>query len=586
MDSLCLPSFFSGRNCKFYGHSNFCVLRNSPAPVGSRAFFPQRLNSKSFQKQIYFNHRCVRFSPFSCSATLSVIPEVEEKQVFDGETANLLVKELRKNFNSGRTKSYEWRISQLESIAKMLEEKEEDIIEALQKDLAKPAFEAFISEVSQAKSACSEAIQELKHWMKPEKVNTSITTYPSSAEIVSEPLGVVLVISTWNFPFLLSMDPVIGAVSAGNAVVLKPSEISPATSSLLASLLKDYLDNSAIRVVEGAVPETTALLEQKWDKILYTGSARVGRIVMSAAAKHLTPVILELGGKCPAVVDSNINLQVAARRIIAGKWACNAGQACISVDYIITKKEFAPTLINALKDELERCFGKNPIESKDMSRIVSPSQFARLVKLLEEDQVADKIVLGGQKDESKLKIAPTILLDVPDDSTVMQEEIFGPIMPILTVSYRKIVFRTCPHEFMWIDLFTSVFQVENWEDSFDIIRSKPKPLAAYLFTNDEQLKKDYVQNISSGGMLINDTILHVATRGLPFGGVEESGMGSYHGKFSFDGFSHKKSVLYRSFDADSTIRYPPYTPQKERLLKALISGNIFQIILSLIAWSK
>ncbi|KAI9114336.1 hypothetical protein K1719_014564 [Acacia pycnantha] len=554
MDSLCFASFLSG------SHSNFCVLRSSPAsPVGSsRAFFYNRLNSKSFQKQIHFNHRCVGFSSLSCSATLSVMPEVEEKQVFDGEKANLLVKELRKNFNSGRTKSYEWRISQLESIAKMLEEKEKDITDALQKDLSKPAFEAFISEVSQAKSACSEAIQELKHWMKPEKVKTSITTYPSSAEIVSEPLGVVLVISTWNFPFLLSMDPVIGAISAGNAVVLKPSEISPATSSLLANLLKDYLDNSAIRVVEGAVPETTALLEQKWDKILYTGSARVGRIVMSAAAKHLTPVILELGGKCPAVVDSNINLQVAARRIIAGKWACNAGQACISVDYIITKREFAPTLINALKDELEQCFGKNPMESNDMSRIVSPSQFGRLVKLLEEDKVSDKIVLGGQKDESKLKIAPTILLDVPDDSTVMQEEIFGPILPILTV--------------------------DNLEESFDIIRSKPKPLAAYLFTNDEQLKKDYVQNISSGGMLINDTILHVATRGLPFGGVEESGMGSYHGKFSYDGFSHKKSVLYRSFDADSTIRYPPYTPQKEKLLKAVISGNIFQIILSLINW--
>lgn len=488
------------------------------------------------------------------------MPEMDKKQGFDGEEANFLVKELRKSFNSGRTKSYEWRISQLESIAKMLAEKEKDIIEALHKDLAKPGFEAFISEVSQVKSACSEAIKELKHWMKPEKVKTSITTYPSSAEIVSEPLGVVLVISTWNFPFLLSMDPVIGAISAGNAVVLKPSEIAPATSSLLAKLLTDYLDNSAIRVVEGAIPETTALLEQKWDKILYTGSARVGRIVMTAAAKHLTPVILELGGKCPAVVDSNINLQVAARRIIAGKWACNAGQACISVDYIITKREFASTLMNALKDELEHCFGKNPIESKDMSRIVSPLQFARLVKLLEEDQVSDKIVLGGQKDENQLKIAPTILLDVPDDSTVMQEEIFGPILPILTV--------------------------DNLEDSFDIIRSKPKPLAAYLFTNDEKLKKDFVQNISSGGMLINDTILHVATKGLPFGGVDESGMGSYHGKFSFDGFSHKKSVLYRSFDADSTIRYPPYTPQKERLLKALISGNIFQIILSLIGWSK
>ncbi|KAK7350920.1 hypothetical protein VNO77_09979 [Canavalia gladiata] len=486
--------------------------------------------------------------------------EEEKKPIFDKEKATLLVKELRKRFDSGKTKSYEWRISQLEGIAKMLEEKEKEIITALDKDLSKPGTEAFMSEVSQTKSSCSEAIKELKQWMKPEKVKTSITIYPSSAEIVPEPLGVVLVISTWNFPFLLSLDPVIGAISAGNAVVLKPSEIAPAASSLLANLLKNYLDNSAIRVIEGAVPETTAPLEQKWDKILYTGSARVGRIVMAAAAKHLTPVILELGGKCPAVVDLNVNLQVTARRIIAGKWACNSGQACISVDYIITKKEFAPTLVNALKEELEQFFGKDPMESKDMSRIVSLSHFARLVKLLDEDKVSDKIVLGGQKDEKQLKIAPTIILDAPEDSMVMQEEIFGPIMPIITV--------------------------DNIEDSFNIIKSKPKPLAAYLFTNNEQLKKDYVENISSGGMLINDTILHVVTRGLPFGGVEESGMGSYHGKFSFDGFSHKKAILYRTFGGDSSLRYPPYTPEKQNLLRAFMNGNIFRIILSLIGWSK
>ncbi|XP_027340668.1 aldehyde dehydrogenase family 3 member I1, chloroplastic-like isoform X2 [Abrus precatorius] len=485
--------------------------------------------------------------------------KLEEKQTFDGEKATLLIRELRKSFDSGKTKSYEWRVSQLGAVARMLEEKEKEITEALYQDLSKPELEAFISEISQAKSSCSEALQELKHWMKPEKVNTSITTFPSSAEIVSEPLGVVLVISTWNFPFLLSMDPVIGAISAGNAVVLKPSEIAPATSSLLANLIEKYLDNSSIRVVEGAIPETTALLEQKWDKILYTGSARVGRIVMAAAAKHLTPVVLELGGKCPAVVDSDVNLQVTARRIIAGKWACNSGQACISVDYIITRKEFAPTLINVLKEELEQFFGKDPIESKDMSRIVSPNQFARLVKLMDEGKVSDKIVLGGQRDEEKLKIAPTVILNVPEDAMVMQEEIFGPILPIITVN--------------------------NIEDSFSIIKSKPKPLAAYLFTNNEKLKKDYVENISSGGMLINDAVIHVATRGLPFGGVEESGMGSYHGKFSFDSFSHKKSVLYRSFDADSSLRYPPYTPQKEKLLKAVISGNIFQIILALFGWS-
>ncbi|KAH7520552.1 hypothetical protein FEM48_Zijuj08G0156100 [Ziziphus jujuba var. spinosa] len=515
--------------------------------------------TNSFHKNNYPTHRSfpkIVFSSssfkISCSATLSVVGEVEEKKTFDSDEATLLLKDLQKVFRSGRTKSYEWRISQLNSILKMLKEKEKDITDAIYKDLSKPQLESFVSEISTAKASCKHALEELSSWMEPEKVQTAITTYPSSAEIVSEPLGVVLVISTWNFPFLLSIDPVIGAISAGNAVVLKPSELAPATSSLLAKLLEEYLDNSAIRVVEGAIPETTALLEQNWDKILYT----VARIVMAAAAKHLTPVVLELGGKCPAVVDSDINLKVAARRLIAGKWALNNGQACIAVDYIITTKEFAPKLIDALKDEIKKCFGENLIESKDKSRIISPSHFARLVKLIDEDKVSKKIVFGGERDENQLQIAPTILLNVPEDSDLMKEEIFGPILPILTV--------------------------EKIDDSFDIINSKPKPLVAYLFTNNDQLKKNFVQNISSGGMLVNDVVLHLTVKGLPFGGVGESGMGSYHGKFSFDAFSHQKAVMYRSFDGDASLRYPPYTPEKAKLLKVLISGNLYKIFLTLI----
>ncbi|XP_004288486.1 PREDICTED: aldehyde dehydrogenase family 3 member I1, chloroplastic-like [Fragaria vesca subsp. vesca] len=545
------------------------LLHNSRlVGIGSTEAFSYRFQKKNHQASFSFPKVIVSSASFSqrCLATVSpVVVEVEEKKTFDSESAGLLVKELRKSFNSGRTKSYEWRMLQLSNIARMLDEKEKDIVEALYKDLSKPELETFISEISTAKSSCKEALEGLKQWMIPQKVKTSIATFPSSAEIVSEPLGVVLVISTWNFPFLLSIDPVIGAISAGNAVVLKPSEIAPATSSLLAQLVEEYLDSSAVKVVEGAVPETTALLEQKWDKILYTGSARVGRIVMAAAAKHLTPVILELGGKSPAIVDSDLDLQVAVRRIIAGKWALNNGQACIGVDYIITTKDFAPKLIEALKDGLEQFFGKDPMNSKDISRIVSSTQFARLVKLLEEDRVSDKIVLGGQTDEKQLKIAPTILLDIPEDTQIMNEEIFGPLMPIVTVS-------------------TQIYKVDKIEGSFDVIKSRPKPLAVYVFTNNEQLKKSFVENISSGGMLINDTVLHVAVAGLPFGGVGESGMGSYHGKFSFDGFSHKKSVMYRSLSGDSTLRYPPYTPEKEKLFKAALSGNIFRIILALIGW--
>lgn len=499
-------------------------------------------------------------SPSRIYCSFALMAEEKKECAFDGEKAAMLVKELRVQFNSGKTRGYDWRIAQLKSISKMVDEREKDIIQALQKDLSKPEFEAFVSEISMIKSSCKLAIQELKHWMKPEKVKTPLTTYPSSAEIVSEPLGVVLVISTWNYPFLLSLDPVIGAIAAGNAVVLKPSEIAPATSSLVANLLQQYVDNTSVKVIEGAINETSALLEQKWDKICYTGSGRVGRIVMAAAAKHLTPVILELGGKCPTIVDSNVNLQVTARRIIAGKWACNNGQTCVAADYVVTPKDFAPKLIDALRHELEEFFGKDPMTSKDISSIVNEYHFIRLMKLMEEDGVHDKIVLGGQADVNQLKIAPTILLDVPDDSHLMTEEIFGPLLPIVTV--------------------------ENVEQSIDLINSKPKPLAAYLFSNNEQLKTKFVNNVSAGGMLVNDTILHLTVPALPFGGVGESGMGCYHGKFSFDSFSHKKSVLYRSFNADSSVRYPPYAPQKLNLLKALMSGSIFRVLLSLIGWSK
>ncbi|XP_010547357.1 PREDICTED: aldehyde dehydrogenase family 3 member I1, chloroplastic isoform X1 [Tarenaya hassleriana] len=489
-----------------------------------------------------------------CRATLSAVEKKESSS--DGEeTVASLVEELRDNFKTGKTKSYEWRITQLEGIARMIDEKSKYIAQALREDLNKPELEAFLAEISNTKSSCMLAIKELKNWMTPEPVTTSVTTSPSSAEIVSEPLGVVLIISAWNFPFLLAIDPVIGAIAAGNAVVLKPSEIAPATSSLLARLFREYLDGTTIRVVEGGVPETTTLLEQKWDKIFFTGGARVGRIVMSAAAKNLTPVVLELGGKCPAVVDSDVNLQVTARRIIAGKWACNNGQACIGVDYVITTKDFAPKLIEALKSELVTSFGENPLESKDISRIVSSFHFKRLESMLNESGVADKIVIGGQKNEEKLQISPTILLDVPEGSSMMQEEIFGPLLPIITV--QKI------------------------EDGFEIIRSKPKPLAAYLFTNNELLKKKFVENISAGGMGINDAVLHVTVDGLPFGGVGESGMGGYHGKFSFETFSHKKGVLYRSFSWDSDLRYPPYTPKKQKVLTALLSGNLFDAILAL-----
>ncbi|CAN4097738.1 unnamed protein product [Withania somnifera] len=505
--------------------------------------------------------------------------------------AEAMMKELRETYASGKTKKYEWRVSQLKALLKIADNHEKDIVDALKSDLSKPELESFVHEISMIKTACKLALKELKQWMKPEKVKSSLTVFPSSAEIVPEPLGVVLVISAWNYPFLLSLDPVIGAIAAGNAVVLKPSEIAPAASSVLAKLLGDYMDVTAIRVVEGAVPETTALLEQKWDKIFYTGNGKVGRIVLAAAAKHLTPVVLELGGKSPVVVDSNINFKVAVRRIIAGKWGCNNGQACVAPDYIITTKENVPKLLDAMKHELEKFYGKDPLKSGDLSRIVNADHFHRLSKLLDDNKVVDKVAHGGREmkitcelttlflpkpiiikisayDMGSLcyssffshfrKIAPTILLGVPEDSLIMKEEIFGPLLPIITVN--------------------------KVEDSIHFIKAREKPLAAYLFTRNKKLEEEFIMNVSAGGLLINDTTLHLVVSSLPFGGVGESGMGSYHGRFSFDSFSHKKAVLRRSFAGDAPARYPPYNPGKARFLKALLNGDILGLIRAVIGW--
>lgn len=485
--------------------------------------------------------------------------QVKKSTLFDSSSAETLVKDMRGTVATGKTKSYEWRVSQLKSLLKMVETSDKLICDALFSDLGKPQHEAFIHEIAMIKSSCKSAMKNLKGWMKPEKAKTNIGTFPSSAEIVSEPLGVVLVISAWNYPLLLSVDPVIGAIAAGNAVVLKPSEISPATSSLLAKLFAEYLDNSAIKVVEGAVAETSALLEQKWDKIFYTGNGRVARVVMAAAAKHLTPVVLELGGKCPVLVDSEIDLTVTARRIVSGKWGTNNGQACVAPDYIITTKSYAPVLIDAMKHQLVNFFGEEPINSPDISRVVNSNHFTRLTNLLDDDKVSAKIIHGGQTDKSSLKIAPTIVLDAPEDSLIMNEEIFGPILPIVTV--------------------------EKVEDGIDFINSRSKPLAAYVFTNKKELKEEFVSTISAGGVVINDVTLHLMVDTLPFGGIGESGTGAYHGKFSFDAFSHKKAVLYRSFMGDAPARYPPYTPGKLRLLKALLDGSVFGIIRALFGFS-
>ncbi|CAM6086424.1 unnamed protein product [Calypogeia fissa] len=449
-----------------------------------------------------------------------------------GEDAAALVQGLRDVFASGKTKSLEWRLEQLNGLVRMADERGHEVVAAQKEDLSKPPFETTMAEVFGVKAAASDAIANLKEWMSPEKVSHPLP-YLADAEIKPEPLGVVLVISAWNYPFLLALEPVLGAIAAGNCVVLKPSEMAPASSALLAKLVPLYLDSSAVKVVEGGIPESTALLEQRWDKILYTGSTRVGKIVMAAAAKHLTPVTLELGGKSPTIIDSTIkDLSIVAKRVCRGKWACNNGQACIAVDYVLAEESIKSELISKIKDTLKQFYGEDASKSPDISRVINGAHWERLTGLLGDESTAEKIVHSGQSDKKSLYIAPTIILDPSPDSPVMQEEIFGPILPIITV--------------------------KNVDEAIRFVNSRPKPLALYLFSNDEKVQQQVLADTSSGGVTVNDTVLHVRHRGLPFGGVGDSGMGAYHGKHSFDTFSHRKAVLYQDLELLATSSFPPY----------------------------
>ncbi|CAI9106440.1 OLC1v1005595C2 [Oldenlandia corymbosa var. corymbosa] len=395
--------------------------------------------------------------------------------------------ELRETFNSGKTNEQSWRRSQLKGLLNLLKEKEEDIFEALEKDLGKHKVEAYRDEVGPLIKSVNYILENLKQWMSSKQAKLPLAAFPSKAELVPEPLGVVLVLSSWNFPFGLSLEPVIGAIAAGNAVVLKPSELSPASSAVLADLIPKYLDNKAIKVIEGGSSVGEQLLELKWDKILFTGSAKVGRIVMSAAVKHLTPVVLELGGKCPTIVDSfssSRDKEIALNRILSAKFGACAGQACIGVDYIITEKKYAATLVELLKNTLLSMFGENPKETRNISRIINEKNFFRLKSLLDEQSVKDSIVQGGSFDEANLFVEPTILLDPPLDATIMTEEIFGPLLPIITV--------------------------EKIEDSIQFIKSRPKPLAIYAFTKNEAFKKRLQSETTSGSIVFNDTIIQVS----------------------------------------------------------------------------
>ena len=446
---------------------------------------------------------------------------------------------LRHTFESGRTRSYEWRMEQLAALVRMLQTEEAALLEALAQDLGKPRLEAWTAEINEVAAAAKFLRKKLKKWMRPERVSTPLPLLPGKSWVLREPLGVVLVISPWNYPLLLSLNPLAGALAAGNTVLLKPSEVAPATSAVMARLLPQYLDREAVAVIEGGVAETTALLAQRFDHIFYTGNGAVGRIVMQAAAKHLTPVTLELGGKSPCIIDQQADLEVAAKRIAWAKFV-NCGQTCVAPDYLLVHEAVHDRFVALLTETIKSFWGEQPAESADYGRIINVRHHRRLSALLRDGDVA----IGGQVDEASRYIAPTVLTNVAADAPVMQDEIFGPILPVLRIS----------------DLGQAI----------GFINERPKPLALYIFSASDQNQQRVLASTSSGGAVINHAVVHLAVPGLPFGGVGESGTGAYHGKYSFDTFSHRKAVLKKSTAVDPNLIYPPYTQAKEGWLRRLM----------------
>lgn len=450
-----------------------------------------------------------------------------------------LVSSVSATFNSGRTKSYQWRVEQLNQIIKMTEEQQGKIADALKADLNKGTAESWTSEIGFTIGDAKHTIKHLKHWMKPRKVSTPIAAQPGKSFQLPEPLGTVLVIGAWNYPFQLVLAPVIAAIAAGNAVIMKPSELSSHTSKCLAEIVPQYLDNVAIKVVEGAVDETTELLAQKFDHIFYTGGEVVGKIVMRAASEYLTPVTLELGGKSPCIVESSADINVTAARIVWSKWM-NAGQTCVAPDYVLVEKSLSEQLVAAIKVKLKEFYGDDARNSEDYGRIVSLRHCTRLASYLDNQN----IILGGNVDLDSQYIEPTVVLDPSLQSPLMQEEIFGPILPIFTL--------------------------DDIQQAIPFVNQRTKPLALYVYTKNDEFEQQILSQTSAGNVCINDGFMFMANPNLPFGGVGNSGMGSYHGQAGFDNLSHLKTVMKRRFMFDLDVRYPPFNNFKLSILKKLL----------------
>ena len=445
----------------------------------------------------------------------------------------------REFFNTGITLPVSYRIKALKELQENIRKNQKEIAEALKKDLGKSEIEAFMREIGLVLSEISFMLKHIRGYAKDKRVKSPLTNFPSSSFVKSSPYGVTLIMSPWNYPFLLSMDPLVDALSAGNTVILKPSAYSPATSCIIEKIIKESFDPQYVNVITGGRAENACLLEQKFDYIFFTGSQAVGKEVLRHAAQYLTPATLELGGKSPCIVDASAKIELTAKRLVWGKFL-NCGQTCVAPDYLLCHSSVKEKLIACIKKEIKNQFGEEALKNPDYGKIINQKHFERLCSLINED----KIVYGGKRDSSSLQIEPTLLDNVSWEDSVMGEEIFGPILPVLTF--------------------------DNDEEIYKLLQNKQKPLAFYLFSQNKKQIKEFTSRFSFGGGCINDCVIHLATSSMGFGGVGESGMGAYHGKVGFDTFSHKKSMVNRKTFMDVPLRNQPFSGLKYKLLKIFL----------------
>lgn len=450
-----------------------------------------------------------------------------------------IIAQQRNFFDSNETKSVKFRIQQLKKLKRILKENEAQLNKAIFEDFGKSNFETYVTELATIYHEINIFLKHLKSWSKPKRVISNLANFPSRSYVFPEPLGNTLIIGAWNYPYQLSLVPVVTSLAAGNTVILKPSELPQHTSSIMAKLINENFPSNYFRVVEGGIKESSALLEQKFDKIFFTGSTAVGKIVYQAAAKHLTPVTLELGGKSPTFILKDCNIKLTAQRIVWAKFL-NAGQTCVAPDYILVDKSIEEKLLKALKKEIEKYHNKENPDKSNYLKIINSSHFDRLHQLIDPD----KVYHGGQSDMEDRTIEPTILHKINFEDKIMEDEIFGPILPVISFS--------------------------NLEEVIHTVKKQPKPLACYIYSSSKKSSLKIIQEISFGGGAINDSLMQLSNSRLPFGGVGSSGMGSYHGKAGFDTFSHFKSILKKSNLIELPIKYPPYSKFKLKLLKFIL----------------